>query len=115
MEAFNSLPNVKFFDITKLKACVDDKLNVAKMMISLFDRIEDTMGKGENAGYQHFLLFPRFFEAFSFGGSLKAGIVWSYKGRQQKLLLTSIDVFYWFCMPNNNTLQAVNNVCLQNA
>ena len=28
------------------------------MTISLFDEVENTVGKGENAGYQHFLLFP---------------------------------------------------------
>ena len=28
------------------------------MTISLFDTAEHTVGKGENAGYQHFLLFP---------------------------------------------------------
>ena len=27
-------------------------------MNSLLDREENTVGKGENAGYQHFLLFP---------------------------------------------------------
>ena len=32
-------------------------LNIAKMTISLFNRVESTLGKGENAGYQHFLLF----------------------------------------------------------
>ena len=31
------------------------------MTISLFDRVENTVGKGENAGYQHFALFPKCF------------------------------------------------------
>ena len=31
------------------------------MTISLFDRIGNTVGKGENPGYQHFLLFPQCF------------------------------------------------------
>ena len=31
------------------------------MMISLFDRVENTVGKGENAAFQHFLLFPKCF------------------------------------------------------
>ena len=26
------------------------------MIISVFDRVENIVGKGENAGYQHFLL-----------------------------------------------------------
>ena len=32
--------------MTKLKGFADNKLNVAKMMISLFDGIENTVGKG---------------------------------------------------------------------
>ena len=57
----NSLPNDKSLDVTKLKAFAEDKLNVARMMISLLDRVENTVGKGENAGYQHFLLFLQCF------------------------------------------------------
>ena len=30
----------------------------AKMTLSLFDRVENAAGKGENVGYQHFLPFP---------------------------------------------------------
>ena len=52
----NPLPNDKILDMTKLKAFTDVKLNVDKMTISLIDRVENTKGKGENAGYQHFLL-----------------------------------------------------------
>ena len=33
-------------------------------MISLYDRVENTVGKGENAGYQHFLLFLPAFSPF---------------------------------------------------
>ena len=71
----NSLPNNKIPDWSKLKAFADDNLNVVKMTISLFDRLEKTVGKGENAGYQHFLLFPVFFKAF-YLGSFKVGILW---------------------------------------
>ena len=72
----NSLPKNKILDVTKLKAFAVDKLNVFEMMISLFDRVENTVGKGENAGYQHFLLFPQCFPKPSLLGSLKVGIVW---------------------------------------
>ena len=37
----NPLPNHKILDVTKLKAFVDDKINVAQMMISVFDRVEN--------------------------------------------------------------------------
>ena len=30
------------------------------MMISIFDIVENIVGKGKNAGYHHFLLFPVF-------------------------------------------------------
>ena len=36
------------------------------MIISVFDRVENIVGKGEKAGYQHFLLFPQCFEKASF-------------------------------------------------
>ena len=48
---FDPLPNNKFLDVTKLKAFADDKLNIAKMMIFLFNKEGNTVGKGENAGY----------------------------------------------------------------
>ena len=31
------------------------------MTVFIFDEIENIVGKGENAGYQHFLLFPTMF------------------------------------------------------
>ena len=52
----NSLPNNKILNVTRLKAFADDKFSVAKVMISLFDKIQNIVRKGENAGYQHFLL-----------------------------------------------------------
>ena len=61
---------------TKLKAFAEDRINVAKMMISVFNSLQNIVGKGENAGYQHFLLLPQCFQKASFLGSLKVGIVW---------------------------------------
>ena len=46
------------------------------MMICVTDRVENTVGKGENVGYQHFLLFPQCFQKSSLPGLLKVGIVW---------------------------------------
>ena len=66
--SFNSLPNDKIVEVTKLKAFADDKSNIAKMTISLFDRVENAMGKGEYAGYQNFLLFSQCFPKPSFSG-----------------------------------------------
>ena len=59
--SLNSLPNDKILDVTKLKAFADNKIDVAQLMISVFDREENIVGKGENDGYQHFFLFPQCF------------------------------------------------------
>ena len=48
---------LKMLDLTKLKAFADDKFSLAKMTISLFDRVENTAGKEENDGFQNFVPF----------------------------------------------------------
>ena len=58
---FNPLPKDKILELTKLKAFADDKSNVAKIANPLIDRVENTVGKGENDGNQHFHLFPHCF------------------------------------------------------
>ena len=62
--------------VTKLKAFADYEINVAQVMILVFDRVENHVEKGENDGYQHFLLFPRCFQRATFSGWLKVRIVW---------------------------------------
>ena len=56
--AFNSLPNDKNLDWSKLKAIADDKINATETLKFVFWWVENIVGKGENAGFQHFLLFP---------------------------------------------------------
>ena len=74
--SFNFLLNDNFLDLTKFKAFTDDKYYVAKIIISVFDRVENIVRKGENAGYQHFLFSPHCFQKTFFSRSLKVGIVW---------------------------------------
>ena len=65
-EFFNTLPNDKILDWSKLKAFADDKISVNKKLKSGLERVENIVGKdentGENAGYQHFLLFQQNFQ-----------------------------------------------------
>ena len=42
---FNSQSNGKFSDWSKLEAFADDRLNAAKMTISPFDKVKNTVGK----------------------------------------------------------------------
>ena len=62
--------------LTKLKAFADDKFSVSKRRISVSDRVENIVEKGENAGYQHFLLFPQCFQKLAVSRLLKHRIVW---------------------------------------
>ena len=47
---FNPLPDDKILTLFKLKAFANDNINVIEMIISVFDRVENILGKGENAG-----------------------------------------------------------------
>ena len=58
-----------------MKEFADKNFNVIQMVQYLGDKVENIMEKGENAGYQHFLLFPLCFHKSSFARSLKVGIV----------------------------------------
>ena len=70
-----TLPNDKSLEVSKLKAFADSIFSITNMTISLFDRVENTVGKGENTGYQHFLLFLQCFPNFTSSGSFKVRIV----------------------------------------
>ena len=73
----NSLPNNTIFNWSKLKAFADDKEKKKKKKLKFaLGRVENIVGKGENAGYKHFLLFLQCFQKASFSGLLKVGTVW---------------------------------------
>ena len=46
----------------------------------VFQRVENILGKGENAGYQHFLLLPQCFQNSTSSGFLKVVILLCGKG-----------------------------------
>ena len=90
MHYINSFPNnIFFFGLEGIQSFCDNKLNVAKIMISAFlkgrnvteklktvlGRVENIVRKGENTSYQHFS-FPTMFSKDFFSGSLKVGIMW---------------------------------------
>ena len=73
---FNPLPNNKILDRSKSKAFADYNIIATQNLRLALGMVENIVGKGENAGIQHFLLFPQCFQKASFSGSLKVGIVW---------------------------------------
>ena len=48
------------------KHLYDYNQNVSRIMVSVLGRVENIVGKGENAGYQHFLLFSTMFSKVFF-------------------------------------------------
>ena len=50
----NPFPHEKILDQTILKEFADEKLNVTKMTVSAFDRVENIVGKGEIACTSNF-------------------------------------------------------------
>ena len=57
---FNPSPNNEISNLSRLKAFADYRMNVVQMMNYVFDRAENIVGKGENAGYA-FSPFPIMF------------------------------------------------------
>ena len=63
----------KILDLSKLKAFADDKINVNWKLLSYYQKVENIVeNKEQNAGNQHFLLFPQCFPKIPWG-SLKPG------------------------------------------
>ena len=61
-KSVNPFPHDKILDQTKLKAFADDKLNVTKMIISVFGTVENIVGKGEIAFTSSFSFSHNVFE-----------------------------------------------------
>ena len=88
IDVVNSGINGKILDWFKLKAFADDKINVTEKLKFVLERQENIVGKGENTGYQHFLLFPQCFQKPDFGGSSKSGLCGKeLKGKLDMLLM----------------------------
>ena len=73
---FIPFPNDKILNQSKFKALAVDKINMTEKMKFIFGGVENSVGKGQNAGYQHFLLFPQCFQKTSYTGVLKGVILW---------------------------------------
>ena len=55
--------------LVRIESICRRQINVTQTIESVFHRVENNVGKGENAGYQHFLLFPHCFQKrFCFSG-----------------------------------------------
>ena len=70
--SFNSLPNNKILDKSELKGFADDKIILTEKLKYVLGRVENIVGNGANAGYQHFLSFPTMFSKAFFSRGVKS-------------------------------------------
>ena len=68
----NSLQN---FRLIQIESICRRQIKFEKLILVLL-RVENIVRKGENAGYQHFLLFTQCFQKPSHSGLLKIEIEW---------------------------------------
>ena len=74
---FNQLPDNKILGRSNLEQSADDNFKFDKNSKKSSRWVENTMGKGEIAGYEQFLLFPPCFQKACFLGASKGVIVWN--------------------------------------
>ena len=65
----------EFWKLTKFKAFAE-KIIVTQKLKFVLRRVENIVGKEENASKQHFIFFPQCFLRLSFPEVLKVGIMW---------------------------------------
>ena len=65
-------------DSSELKDFADDNFKFDENGRKLFKPVENTVGKGEIARYEKFLLFPQCFQKACFQGASKGVIVWKW-------------------------------------
>ena len=65
-------------DSSKLKKFADDNFKFDENGRKLSKQVENTVGKGEIALYEQFLLFPQCFQKACFLGASKGVIVWEW-------------------------------------
>ena len=68
----------QILDSSKLKEFADDNFKFDENGRKLSKRVENTVGKGEIARYEQFLLFPQRFQKACFPGVSKGVIVWEW-------------------------------------
>ena len=74
----NPLPDDKISDRSNLKQSADDNFKFDENSRKFSKRVENTVGKGEIAHYEQFLLFPQCFQKSCFPEASKGVIVWEW-------------------------------------
>ena len=75
---FEPITRRQILDWSKLKQPADDNFKFDENIRKLSKWVENTVGKGEIAHYEQFLLFPQCFQKTCFPGASKGVTVWEW-------------------------------------
>ena len=76
----------QILDPSKLRKFADYNFKFDQNGRKLFNWVENTVGKGEIAGYEQFLLFPQCFQKACFPGVSKGVVVWEWTTQRSKVV-----------------------------
>ena len=77
-QGLNPLPDNKILDRSNLKQSADDNFKFDESSRKFSKRVENTVGKGEIARFEQFLLFPLSFQKACFLEESEGVIVWKW-------------------------------------
>ena len=87
--------------MSKLKRSADDNFTFDENSRKFSKRVENTVGKGEIARYEQFLLFPQCFQKACFSGVSKGVIVWEWV---KQFYATQQNIFIVKILRDDNSL-----------
>ena len=76
--SYKPITRRQILDSSKLKKFADDNFKFDENGRKFSKWVENTVGKGEIACYEQFLLFPQYFQKACFPGASKGVIVWEW-------------------------------------
>ena len=104
IKELNALPDEKNSDSSKLKEFLDDNFKFDENGRQLSKWIENTVGIGEIARYEQFLIFPQCFRKVCFPGASKGVIVWEW--------INSTPWFIIYIARHSQIMNPLNHSCL---
>ena len=74
VDPLKPFPKRQILDLSKLKEFADDNFKFDENGRKFFRRVENTVGKGEIARYEQFLLFPQCFQKTCTADTVASGL-----------------------------------------
>ena len=93
----------QILDSSKLKEFADDNFRFDANGRKLSKQVENTVGKGEIARYEQFLLFPQCFQKDCFPGASKGVIVWEWVNCVANQIRDTITSICMHCVHSSYT------------